>query len=434
MSNREIIYAAAGAGESYWIDSIGSGGQTLAQYGSGVSSCIDSTGAIYASGITTESGQGGQDSYIAKLDTDGASTWQRTFGTAGTDQLNGFVLDSGNNSISINPYSSGSVLAKYNSSGTLQWQRDISRSGGSVFIRSVAVDSSDNIYVAGPDGDVTKCYLMKYNSSGTLQWQRQLGTTNFYNLSYFDTLIVAVDSSGNPYVAATYVDSGVSSYHVAGVFKYNSSGTFQWQRCLSLSGADVNGCVITAGSDVYVGVYEDAGSSTNAFVVKYNTSGTLQWQRKLSATSRYFYPTGIVVSGGYVYMAGWADPAPETFVVKYDTSGTLQWQRTLDYSGASNQDWCYGLAVKGQFFVIQGELYLGSSANERLFCAKLPVSGGLTGTYGSWAYASSSYTDAAGGLTDAAGTTTDAAASLTDSAASWTSASASLTVSTTTVP
>ena len=46
---------------------------------------------------------------------------------------------------------------------------------------SVAVDSSDNIYVCGSTSSVgagsNDLLLVKYNSSGTVQWRRTLGGT-----------------------------------------------------------------------------------------------------------------------------------------------------------------------------------------------------------------------------------------------------------------
>ena len=87
-------------------------------------------------------------------------------------------------------------VAKYNSSLTLQWRRQptfVSDPRTSA-LQSVTVDSSGNVYVAGrvsedgTGGDFSPSYrwfgfYAKYNSSGTLQWQRGLGPAAANNAS-----------------------------------------------------------------------------------------------------------------------------------------------------------------------------------------------------------------------------------------------------------
>jgi hypothetical protein len=85
------------------------------------------------------------------------------------------------------------LIAKYNASGTLQWQRAL---GGvnNAFGNGIAVDSSGNVYMSGGgSGDVL---IAKYNTSGTLQWQRTLSDA----VNDYEHKGIAVDSSGNVYV------------------------------------------------------------------------------------------------------------------------------------------------------------------------------------------------------------------------------------------
>jgi hypothetical protein len=73
------------------------------------------------------------------------------------------------------------VTASIDSSGNINWQRiftngsDAIGPGGQ---NAIDTDSSGNIYVAGNGyfgGYSTEGFLAKYNSSGTLQWQRKIG-------------------------------------------------------------------------------------------------------------------------------------------------------------------------------------------------------------------------------------------------------------------
>ena len=130
-------------------------------------------------------------------------------------------------------------LVKYDSSGNEQFFRMVTSGSFAEYFRGVAVDSSDNVYAVGttnsnPQGGGVMGLVVKWNSSGTLQWQRQIGentgatwarSQNFYR--------VKVDSSDNIIVAGThYTYNTTNQGQEAFVMKFNSSGTIQWQRSL----------------------------------------------------------------------------------------------------------------------------------------------------------------------------------------------------------
>jgi len=390
--------------------------------------------------------------------------------------FNVYVFGGHDNGVSSNDFQ----LAKYDTSGVIQFQKTLSGATSSDKGNDIALDSSGNVYVIGSsdDGPSRNFQIAKYNSSGAVQWQRRLGNTSSNDVGFG----ISVDSSSNAYV------TGVQTYNGGGnicpqIAKYDSSGAIQWQRRLSPASGDDYFYGVAAGSSVYACGFSQAAGNNNLLLVKYDTSGTLQWQKILGGANSEFGYGAAIDSSGNVFVSGqtnvsgnydmliakydssgtviwqrklgdgavdsvygshsialdssdnayvcWSNGTGNLSIAKYNSSGTIQWQRTL--SGA-----CYGW---GAAIDTAGTLYISgyldiSPARKFLF-AKLPNDGSLTGTYTvagtSLTYAASSYTDSATTLTEATSTLTAATSTLVDAATTLTEATSTLTSSVTTI-
>jgi hypothetical protein len=183
-------------------------------------------------------------------------------------------------------------------------------------------DSSMNMYISALDNYATQgVYVAKFNATGSIQWQRKITSSGASSNTIGKC---ATDASGNTYVCGSFTNTD----EVGFVAKYDSSGAIQWQRSLTL-GAQVRlqACALdSAGSNV-VAIGFAAGSL--GYLVSYTSSGTLNWQRQI--TTHTFVQMCIDPSGN-IYTVG--SNATGAIIVKYDSAGTLQWQR-LVYSGAS---------------------------------------------------------------------------------------------------
>ena len=219
---------------------------------------------------------------ILKYDKTGTLEWQLTQSGSGDESVAGIAFDSANNLYAVGStvYHNmpggfmGLVLIKYDSSGTIQWQKTLG-SQGTDRGNSIVIDSSDNIYVTGYgyiQGTSGGIITSKYDTSGNLQWSRRLaGTSNDNGRS------IATDLSGNVYVSGTTYNAGAGSQDLF-LIKYNSSGTLQWQRTLGGAFFDNGSYVVvdSSGNPYISGTGRRVNFNNDLVLAKYNSSGTLQ--------------------------------------------------------------------------------------------------------------------------------------------------------------
>jgi len=183
-----------------------------------------------------------------KLNSSGVVQWQKSL-TGGQLGTGGYASTSGDTyTLSGSPYP---VIAKYNSSGALQWQKRLQSGSQNALCYHAYDDASDNLYVAGytnTGGGALSGFIAKYNSSGSLQWQKAIPYASSHYVS-----ALAVDSAGNIY-------AGLTSN---GLIKFDSSGAILWQKTMdaAISGfaTDVdNNLYAIAGGIIYK--FTSAGS------------------------------------------------------------------------------------------------------------------------------------------------------------------------------
>jgi hypothetical protein len=268
---------------------------------------IDASGSL---GIVGNSNDGSQFiGYVAKYTSSGSYQWNRSFSTL---FINSVDSDSANNF-----YFCGSVffnrgyLGKVNSSGAVQWQRGFGINPDldtNIGLSGISLDNAGNVVACGVRNVVNAPtqatgILVKYDSSGSLIWQKRVLDTS--GIGFIKT---AIDSSNNIYVLGyrtrTDVPSAFLQHPV--LIKFNSSGAIQWQRSISkefyTNPADL---AIGADSSLYVSQdWSQPGLSGGSVVSKINSSGEIIWQRRINEPGRTG-PTSpfLSISGGNLYVS-----------------------------------------------------------------------------------------------------------------------------------
>lgn len=308
----------------------------------------DSSGNVFA--ISVSAATGVNNIYIAKYNSSGTLQWQKVYGDASNTTYTAgggdspVAIDSGGNP-HVTVVIPGNVMGvtKFNTSGAIVWQSSIDVGpGGNSSAQVLTIDSSDNVYAAGYIyGGEFNGTLVKLNSSGTTQWVRRVTDPVGYFVSVWFRG-VDTDSSGNIYLAAQ------GNNNTCYVIKFDSSGNFQWNRRLSISGGNTNPRSIAV--DASGNSYILGGNASLVYVAKYNSSGTLQWQRSFVSTSIYPFSITLNSSGTNYYINGTFDAAVTSFYVKLPTDGsktgtyTVNGQ-TVTYGASSLTDGAYTLAT-----------------------------------------------------------------------------------------
>lgn len=278
------------------------------------------------------------------------------------------------------------LIEKYNSSGTLQFQKRLDTSNTNDVGQSICADSSGNIYVCG----YTQIFsfqwqlLAKFDSSGTAQWVIYRGGSG----SIWGNG-VAVDSSGNVYASAYQNNGG----YYGDFSKHNSSGALQWQSRIDTSSFGSDAAVDSSGNAIFLGYY-----GNNPLLIKYDSGGTVLWKREFAIAVGNIYPTRVTVdSSDNIYYVGQFNGA--IFIAKYNSAGTLQWQRTVT---TANVGGVYGqnITVDSTTGLVYVSGFTGSGGvftYQSAFTMCVPVDGSRTGTYSlygtTFTYAASSQTE-----------------------------------------
>jgi hypothetical protein len=351
-------------------------------------SCLvyDSSNNLYIAGYT----DGGNNGLVSKFDVNGSLLWQRTLGTTAPSATLFLAIDIDN---SNNVYVTGATSAngtvdgrdvqivKYDTNGTLQWQKTLGSAGLNQQGLSVVVEqSTGDFYVGGgffPNSGFpqdTRTLIAKYDTSGTLQWQRSL--TPAVPSNQANCQDIALDSAGNVYIAGS-APTG-ATYGQGLLAKYNSSGTLQWQVAITKATGQsgYEGITIDSSDNIFVtGIaVTGPGGTQYGIVAKYNTSGALQWKKQIGDPAFPVLSDITVDNSGNIYTTG------STYILKHNTNGDLLWQRQL--SATSHTVSLSSITIDSSNNIVAGGYIRPTSgSNNQILMLKVPGDGTLTGTY-----------------------------------------------------
>ena len=371
---------------------------------------------IYAIGYHTATSDSsgnnvGADAMIIKLTTDLDIVWFRLFGNNDTttdyENFDGLAIDSSNNVYVVGEGTTytgstpgASAILKYNSSGTLQWKKDLKYQTGNnntseaVYANNIHVDSNNGVYVTGSvigggggnkysgtpscNNSRWRSLQIKLDSSSSVTWrksrraQQTVNTggpsdyTGCYSQYGASNGTSGLDSNGNLYHAFSnwQLSYSVGDQNFRGYgdsfIKRNSSGVLQWEKCwfVNHNTEGYNGSSIT-------GIPQQLQFDADDNIYLCSRSG--------------------IVSG---------QMDRPIILMKFNSSGVNQWVRritrtNLDSSNRAPFPKAFKINKEKKYFTISGYMDISNPNPDNVyrgFLLKLPLDG-KTGTYGDWTYA-----------------------------------------------
>ena len=323
--------------------------------------------------------------------------WQRAV-IVGTDNGNGggVAVDSSNNLYIAGSYAQmyspasyyGVFIQKLNpADGTTIAKYGYTDGGstnyGLTSFSYLTTDSSGNLYAAGKDGNSYGVTVMKFNSSGSILWQRLItnGTSPRYTVGQ-----IAVDSSGNVYVAGGINVLGSPFPVYPFVVKYNSSGTKQWMK--AFTNASNNGfgdarVAVSSGGTPYVLTSRGGGTGFYFFTLNASTGAITAQANFNNVASQNPQPLSVNQTNGDVFMAAQALSTAGTNTgpgfIKLNSSLAAQYARQI--TTASNPT---GGSVNNVLAAFTDRIIVAGQVPDAAVCGTLytfPGDGSLTGVY-----------------------------------------------------
>jgi RTX calcium-binding nonapeptide repeat (4 copies)/Beta-propeller repeat len=399
-------------------------GTTGLDFGYGVAT--DAAGNLYVTGSTSGSlygsNQGSDDVWVTKYDRNGNQIFGLQFGSSSGDIPYNIVTDKDGNfylagttggSFVAGIQSSDGTdawVAKYNSSGTLLWGRQVGETLTGGFSSSgfgLQVDDGGNVYLSGLaikenvkgflDFSVEDdSWVIKFDRNGNQQWFNQvkdpqapfpLNQTPFFDESYD----LAVDKNGNSYLVGWTQGLVKESDPSRDLLKYDAwlskvdaNGQTLWTRQFGSTDQGLEfawGVDTDSQGNIYVTGWTTGtvGSqnfgSYDVWLTKFTPTGTQVWAKQVGSKGDdgAFLSDIVIDAADNIFISGYTnaklgtgsvDTSYNAWVGKFDTNGNNQWIQQIGVKDKA--DYATRLAVNnnGQVIVTgYTEGFLGNGNN-----------------------------------------------------------------------
>jgi hypothetical protein len=319
------------------------------------SKALDGQGNDEAYGMAVDNSNGGDIVTVGYIDTFGVQNAAATLYTEPasnpnwTSPINAYV-----GGVNLTVTFTGGVPTFTNVSDTLG-NRTVDDelgiiSGGGIGGATPADNMTIKVATVAANDTDDRMVVVKYDSTGTILWQRAVQVEPGYNCRGADA---AIDGDGNIYVCGNFDYDGDDGTDQAMILiKFNNSGTKKWTRKVQGPCEDYASSVVVGPDNcLYLSAYtSSAGPDYSMVIAKYNLDGTVAWQRLLDSLTnwtfagQFFFGQGggstIAVRDGYVAVVGGVTnfdvyTTPRAIIAQVSTDGKIFTRGDYDFKEAT---------------------------------------------------------------------------------------------------
>ncbi|HNW81858.1 MAG TPA: SBBP repeat-containing protein [bacterium] len=300
---------------------------------------IDGEGNIYIVG------EKHNEAYLAKIGSDMKEKWRIVWnedswqGADAVKVVNDYIYVSGN----MMDYN---FFSKFDGEGNEIWNKTTDLS-----IYAISIDKNENIYIGGKTNveneEEPDAFFAKYDKNGEQVWLK-----NFGNENYEVIRSIALDSENNIYGAGFKAIN--NSVHTQFTVKYNSNGAYQWER---VTGDGYLWATTVDGQDK---IFSTGVKNGSIILYEFNSAGTNVSEKNFGSgvgmgldhdKNSNLYLSGYTTGA----FEGFSNKgAGDSFLIKMDGLGNELW--ATQWGSEYNEQWQkVAVGLNGEIYVTHYE-------------------------------------------------------------------------------
>ena len=307
-------------------------------------------GGYIITGYTWSYGNGEEDIWLIKTDSQGNEEWNQTYG--GNEDDKGFSVQQTTDGGYIvtgftDSYGSGEFdiwLVKTDSQGNEEWNQTI---GGTEDDEGFSVQqTTDGGYIiigytlsfGNGEEDI---WLIKTDSQGNQEWNQTFGgSEDDYGYSVKQT-------TDGGYIITGYLSNIENNSYDVWLIKTDSQGNEEWNQTFGGDEDDYGYFVkqTTDGGYIITGGTQSFGNGEqDVWLIKTNSQGNEEWNQTFGGTDgESSFSVQQTTDGGYIITGGtrsYGRGSSDVWLIKTDGQGNEEWNQTL---GGSYNDFGYSV-------------------------------------------------------------------------------------------